>query len=96
VCGHVTGKREWPAFKAWFARNLEPALKAWMGTVDVVYDGDERLDPSRKYVFGYAPHGLFPIGPASWFYTALDRLSLAYLGSHALLQTRKQTRFERC
>ena len=56
------GKREWPAFKDWFARNLQPALNAWMGSVDVVYDGNVPLDPSKKYVFGYAPHGLFPIG----------------------------------
>lgn len=59
--GHA-GKREWPAFKDWFARNLQPALNAWMGTVEVVYDGKVPLDPSKKYVFGYAPHGLFPIG----------------------------------
>ena len=56
------GKREWPAFRDWFARNLAPALDAWMGDVEVVYDGLEKLDPSSKYVFGYAPHGLFPIG----------------------------------
>ena len=56
------GKREWPAFRDWFARNLAPALDAWMGNVAVVYDGQEKLDPSSKYVFGYAPHGLFPIG----------------------------------
>ncbi len=36
----------------------------------VVYDGGAKLDPGRRYVFGYAPHGLFPIGaPAS---TAAD------------------------
>ena len=56
------GKREWPAFRDWFARNLAPALDAWMGSVEVVYDGREKLDPGSKYVFGYAPHGLFPIG----------------------------------
>ena len=58
------GWREWPAFRAWFARNLTPALNSWMGDVDVVYDGDDKLDPARRYVFGYAPHGLFPIGGA--------------------------------
>ena len=56
------GKREWPAFRDWFSRNLAPALDAWMGDVEVVYDGQDKLDPSSKYVFGYAPHGLFPIG----------------------------------
>ena len=56
------GKREWPAFRDWFARNLAPALNSWMGDVEVVYEGKEMLDPGSKYVFGYAPHGLFPIG----------------------------------
>ena len=60
----LAGWREWPAFRAWFARNLTPALNSWMGDVDVVYDGDEKLDPAQRYVFGYAPHGLFPIGGA--------------------------------
>ena len=61
ACQHA-GWREWPAFRSWFARNLTPALNAWMGEVDVVYDGQETLDPAQRYVFGYAPHGLFPIG----------------------------------
>ena len=56
------GKREWPAFRDWFASNLAPALTAWMGDVEVVYEGEKKLDPGSKYVFGYAPHGLFPIG----------------------------------
>ena len=56
------GKREWPAFRDWFASNLAPALTAWMGDVEVVYEGENKLDPGSKYVFGYAPHGLFPIG----------------------------------
>lgn len=42
-----------------------------MGTVDVVYDGDVPLDPSKRYVFGYAPHGLFPIGKNWHTHTAL-------------------------
>lgn len=56
------GRREWPAFRDWFARNLTPALNAWMGDVEVVYEGEKKLDPGSRYVFGYAPHGLFPIG----------------------------------
>ena len=56
------GRREWPAFRDWFADSLTPALNAWMGSVEVVYEGKQRLDPERRYVFGYAPHGLFPIG----------------------------------
>ena len=56
------GRREWPAFRDWFADSLTPALNAWMGSVEVVYEGKAALDPERRYVFGYAPHGLFPIG----------------------------------
>ena len=56
------GRREWPAFRDWFADSLTPALNAWMGSVEVVYEGRQALDPERRYVFGYAPHGLFPIG----------------------------------
>ena len=58
------GRREWPAFRDWFARSLTPALNAWMGSVEVVNEGEKPLDPARRYVFGYAPHGLFPIGAA--------------------------------
>ena len=53
------GRREWPAFRDWFADSLTPALNAWMGSVEVVYEGGQALDPQRRYVFGYAPHGLF-------------------------------------
>jgi len=60
-----TGKREWPAFRDWFASNLAPALTAWMGSVEVVYEGSEKLHPGSRYVFGYAPHGLFPIGAST-------------------------------
>ena len=59
------GKREWPEFRDWFASNLAPALNAWMGDVEVVYEGEQKLDLGSKYVFGYAPHGLFPIGTHS-------------------------------
>ncbi len=74
------GKREWPAFKDWFARNLEPALNAWMGSVEVVYDGSVPLDPSKKYVFGYAPHGLFPIG------AHFPRMKVGRMSEHLLLE----------
>lgn len=73
------GKREWPAFKAWFARSLQPALNAWMGDVDVVYDGASPLDPSNKYVFGYAPHGLFPIGGSCQSNSSLKKRKLELL-----------------
>ena len=38
------------------------ALKAWFGKVEVVREGSAPLDPSDRYIFGYTPHGLFPIG----------------------------------
>ena len=46
----------------WMARHLDAAMTAWLGNVEVVYTGKTPLDPAKKYVFGYAPHGLFPIG----------------------------------
>lgn len=46
----------------WFSENLQPSLEAWIGPVDVVYDGAKPLLPDGRYVFGYQPHGLFPIG----------------------------------
>lgn len=41
---------------------METALKAWFGNVEVVREGNTPLDPADKYIFGYTPHGLFPIG----------------------------------
>ena len=34
----------------------------------MVYEGEKKLDPGSRYVFGYAPHGLFPIGEPFFFY----------------------------
>ena len=53
-----------------------------MGNVEVVYDGQEKLDPSSKYVFGYAPHGLFPIGESFQ-----DTLLMQHRSSHSFLNT---------
>lgn len=41
---------------------METALKAWFGNVEVVREGSTPLDPADRYIFGYTPHGLFPIG----------------------------------
>jgi len=54
------GRREWPAFVAWFSENLQPSLESWIGPVEVVYEGRTPLSPDGRYVFGYQPHGLFP------------------------------------
>ncbi len=43
---------------------METALKAWFGNVEVVREGTTPFDPQDKFIFGYAPHGLFPIGMA--------------------------------
>ncbi len=56
------GCREWAGFRRWMSRNLDAALTSFLGNVEVVYDGKTPVDPAGKYVFGYAPHGLFPIG----------------------------------
>ena len=58
----AAGQREWPAIKAWLGANLQPSLQAWFGSVEVVYEGKAPPPPDQKYVFGYHPHGLFPIG----------------------------------
>ena len=58
----VPGRREWPAFVDWFSENLQPSLEGWIGPVQVVYEGAKPLPADGRYVFGYQPHGLFPIG----------------------------------
>eukprot|EP00884_Botryococcus_braunii_P007964 jgi/Botrbrau1/17169/Bobra.0157s0061.1 len=57
-----TGSREWPIFRRWICRSLDLTLSAWLGGVEVVYSGKKPLEASGKYIFGYTPHGLFPIG----------------------------------
>ena len=56
------GRREWPLLQQWLLTHLEPALRAWFGSVEVVYEGTSHLSMAHRYVFGYHPHGLFPIG----------------------------------
>lgn len=52
-----------------------------MGDAEVVYEGRQKLDPGSKYVFGYTPHGLFPIGAHSH---ALSYAALWVLGPTCL------------
>ncbi|KAL3152102.1 hypothetical protein ABBQ32_001207 [Trebouxia sp. C0010 RCD-2024] len=57
-----TGRREWAPIQKWCHKHMETALRAWFGNVEVVREGTTPFDPEDKYIFGYAPHGLFPIG----------------------------------
>lgn len=58
----AAGRREWAPIQKWCHKHMETALKAWFGNVEVVREGSTPLDPGDRYIFGYAPHGLFPIG----------------------------------
>ena len=60
----AAGRREWPWAQLWINQNIEISLKAWFGSVEVVRESKEPLDPNERYIFGYTPHGLFPIGEA--------------------------------
>ena len=56
------GRREWAPIQKWCHKHMETALKAWFGNVEVVREGTTPFDPQDKFIFGYTPHGLFPIG----------------------------------
>ena len=59
------GRREWGPIQKWCHINMETALKAWFGNVEVVREGTSKFDPNDRFIFGYTPHGLFPIGKRS-------------------------------
>ena len=40
--------------------------------MEVVNEGSTPLSPDQRYVFGYHPHGLFPIGAFVVVYKAAD------------------------
>ena len=52
------GRREWAPIQKWCHKNMETALKAWFGNVEVVREGTTPLDPNDRYIFGYTPHAL--------------------------------------
>ena len=56
------GRRESALIQKWCHKHMETALKAWFGNVEVVREGTTPFDPQDRFIFGYTPHGLFPIG----------------------------------
>lgn len=70
-----TGCRQSPWFRGWLSRTLEPSLDAWLGSFEVIRDADEGeieaptlrggvVPAQQRYVFGYHPHGEYPLGAA--------------------------------
>lgn len=59
-----TGQREWPVFRNWLGEQAERALPYWFGFLDVKVEDAAMFSPEQKYVFGYLPHGLYPLGAA--------------------------------
>lgn len=59
-----TGSREWPRFQVWLGQQAERILPYWFGTLDVHLEQGAEFSPDQKYVFGYLPHGLYPLGAA--------------------------------
>lgn len=59
-----TGKREWSRFRNWVGIQAEKMLPRLLGSFQVVAAPGAKFDAGKRYVFGYAPHGLFPIGAA--------------------------------
>eukprot|EP00210_Caulerpa_lentillifera_P003438 g3281.t1 len=57
-----TGCRRWPEFQQFIGPYIEKSLSLWFGGVQVVNSTGEKLDPKRKYIYGYHPHGMYPVG----------------------------------
>ena len=58
------GSREWPRFQSWLGRQVEKVLPQWFGSFDVHVEDAGMFSVDEKYVFCYAPHGLYPLGAA--------------------------------
>lgn len=59
------GSREWPAFRDWLGRTCARVLPRWFDNIlEVVVEDGARFDKDQRYVFGYVPHGLYPLGAA--------------------------------
>ena len=58
----VTGCRKWPWFQEFFGKHVKRSLQRWLGDVAVVNSSGRKLDPEQKYIYGYHPHGMYPVG----------------------------------
>jgi len=57
-----TGSRRWPAFQKFMEPYIEKSLSVWFGSVQIVNSTGKKLDPKGKYIYGYHPHGMYPVG----------------------------------
>ena len=59
------GSREWPAFRDWLGETCAWVLPRWFDNrLEVVLEDGATFDKEQRYVFGYVPHGLYPLGAA--------------------------------
>jgi len=57
-----TGCREWPWFRQFISRYIDKSLERWFGRAEVIMSSGKKLDPQGKYIYGYHPHGMYPVG----------------------------------
>ena len=57
-----TGCRKWPEFQSFIGPYVEKSLNRWFGRAEVINASGKKLDPKGKYIYGYHPHGLYPVG----------------------------------
>ena len=80
------GKGEWIELQKWIGLQAERFLPSWLGSFEIVLDSPETakddFNPAlthRKYVFGYVPHGLYPISAGFLPFTPTFRKLLPWL-----------------